>query len=243
MTIISRALQVISKVLPQIDPVQYETVTERRLTAALCTLSIGAERCDIQKTAVSHLFLRLFKAMAPTPHSSDDNAIGFSWWGQEYKMTCGAGICSMQREVRVEKSEWAQFLEGGLFLGCTPAPEEKKLEDVVSFIDGSNQDSGINETASVVKTTFCSSPKESAVGHENCFTGEIKNIAACVDLLNVYTDKAKFYGVKFDDLMKILTEKPAPDRITLTLSGDGILPMGMFNEFLEFRKGGVRKFV
>lgn len=219
MTIVSRALQAISNVLPQIDPVQYETATGRRLTQALCTLSVGAEHCDIKRSAFSHLFLRLFKTMAPTPHSSDDNAIGFSWWGQDYQMRCGAGICSLQREVSYEKSEWEQFWEGGFILGCTPAPEEKRLEDAGSF-----KDAPANSKASG-EITFCPvQNKYGELANNLCSNhGPISGYSApvCVKVLGIYFDgglqESETHNVA--SLVQFLSRQHTPSKWTVRFSG------------------------
>lgn len=136
-------------------PPTFSNRDEYRVTHALCTLEMGADSCSPQKSRFANSILGIFKETLPAIqyHGAGGNSdeVEFAWSGNDYRILCGAALCRLQKQVAVVKSEWEQFLTGGILVGCASTPQEKQFLDATIFQDAAS-DSQIYEVPDIVQS-------------------------------------------------------------------------------------------
>lgn len=213
--------RIVSQLRQDALPPTFSNRDEYRVTHALCTLEMGEVACNSQKSRFANSILGIFKECLPVTqyHVANNNsdAVEFAWDGNDYRILCGAGFCTLQRQVALVKSEWEQFLTGGILFGCSSNPDAMQHKDVDSFSDASD----------VSEITFCPiENKYKELTTKTCSSvGPISGNysgPACTRIVGVYFDGKEQVSASHSEaaLLQMLSTNPPPSKWTIKLSGN-----------------------
>lgn len=138
-TIISRAVDFLQNAVQELDnslreAPHFEDATERRVTQAICSMTVGNTLCEPSEFRYANAALRFFQQFQPaatTWLANGKDAVKFSWEDSDYQLLCGGGICYISRSLQPSGDKFA--IEIGA--GCTEQPEQSTKEDIGQFKD------------------------------------------------------------------------------------------------------------